>query len=177
LTWVVLRGGGGHRLDRNSWDRQCPGPGRRKTSEEMSKINELGVDEQLTREVRKIAMMSKFDLTEQLDSQSTRRTVVATGVKLAYVAPIVAASFKVSALGASAAVTGGLICVDDDSPKQCPENQKIQFVCKGPLSNCPEDIWDDVEVLCTDDGQICVDKSDNTIVFDCTPVQCPNLAD
>jgi hypothetical protein len=77
----------------------------------MSDINEHGVDEQLTRKVRNIAMMSKFDLSEQLDSQSTRRTVVATGVKLAYVAPIVAASLKVSTLGASAAVTGGgVIC-------------------------------------------------------------------
>src|SRR5829696_5552006 len=73
----------------------------------MIDSNEHGVDEQLTRKVRKIAMTGKFDLSEQLDSQSTRRTVVATGVKLAYVAPIVAASVKMSTLGASAAVTGG----------------------------------------------------------------------
>jgi hypothetical protein len=75
----------------------------------MSDINELGVDEQFTRKVRKIAMTSKFDLSEQLDSQSTRRTVVATGVKLAYAAPIVAASLKVSTLSAYAAVTPGAV--------------------------------------------------------------------
>src|SRR5215210_2270338 len=45
-------------------------------------------------------MTSEFDLSEQLDSRSTRRTIVKTGVKLAYVAPIVAASFKVSGVNA-----------------------------------------------------------------------------
>jgi hypothetical protein len=49
---------------------------------------------------------SEFDLSEQLDSRSTRRVVVATGVKLAYTVPIVAASLKLSTLSASAAVTG-----------------------------------------------------------------------
>jgi hypothetical protein len=143
----------------------------------MSDINELGVDEQLTRKVRKIAMTSKFDLSEQLDSQSTRRTVVATGVKLAYAAPLVAASLKVSTLGAFAAVTGGgLICDDEQSPKQCPENEKVQFICKGPGSNCPEEVWDDVEVVCTAAGPICADKSTG-VPLTCTPVRCDNLAD
>jgi hypothetical protein len=48
-------------------------------------------------------------LTEQLQSRATRRTVVATGAKLAYAAPIVAASLKVSAINAFA-VSGGGIC-------------------------------------------------------------------
>src|SRR5215211_8943073 len=52
-------------------------------------------------------MTSQFEMSEQLESRSTRRVVVATGAKLAYAAPIVAASLKVSALSASAAVTGG----------------------------------------------------------------------
>jgi hypothetical protein len=82
------------------------GTGSAGAREGVSDINELGIDEQLTRMVRTIAMTSEFDLSDQVDSQSTRRTVVATGVKLAYVAPIVAASLKVSALSASAAVTG-----------------------------------------------------------------------
>jgi hypothetical protein len=41
-------------------------------------------------------MTREFELSEQLHSPSTRRAAVATGVKLAYAAPIVAASFKVS---------------------------------------------------------------------------------
>ena len=51
---------------------------------------------------RKIAMTSEFELSEQLHSRSTRRVVVATGVKLAYAAPIVAASLKVSGVNAQA---------------------------------------------------------------------------
>ena len=43
-------------------------------------------------------------------SEPTRRVVVVTGVKLAYAAPLVAASLKVSTLGASA-VTGAVQCV------------------------------------------------------------------
>ena len=76
----------------------------------MNDINELGVDEQLTRKVRKIAMTSEFEMSEQSQSRTTRRTVVATGAKLAYAAPLVAASLKVSTLGAFAAVTGAVIC-------------------------------------------------------------------
>src|SRR5918992_8210 len=47
-------------------------------------------------------MTSEVELSEQLHSQSTRRVVVATGVKLAYAAPILAASLKVSGVNAQA---------------------------------------------------------------------------
>jgi hypothetical protein len=40
--------------------------------------------------------MDAIDLEDQTADSPTRRTIVKTGVKLAYVAPIVAASFKVS---------------------------------------------------------------------------------
>jgi hypothetical protein len=50
-------------------------------------------------------MTSEFDLSEQPDSRATRRVVVATGVKLAYAAPILAASFKVSGVLAQAGVS------------------------------------------------------------------------
>jgi len=52
-------------------------------------------------------MTSEFDVTELQQSRATRRTVVATGVKLAYAAPVLAASFKLSAINAFAAVSGG----------------------------------------------------------------------
>ena len=70
-------------------------------------MSEIGVDEQLTRKVRKIAMTSKFELSEQPQSRTTRRMVVATGAKLAYAVPIVAASLKVSAISAFAATVTG----------------------------------------------------------------------
>jgi hypothetical protein len=50
-------------------------------------------------------MTREFELSEQLHSRPTRRTVVATGVKLAYAAPIVAASFKVSTVNAQVGVS------------------------------------------------------------------------
>jgi len=46
------------------------------------------------------------ELTDQLTMSTTRRTIVKTGAKLAYVAPLVAASFKLSANGALAACGG-----------------------------------------------------------------------
>jgi hypothetical protein len=47
------------------------------------------------------------DHVTPLDTSTSRRRVLATGVKLAYAAPLVAASFKLSAQGAFAAVSGG----------------------------------------------------------------------
>jgi len=54
-------------------------------------------------------MTNELEVTEQQQSRPTRRAVVATGVKLAYVAPILAASFKLSASNAFAiaAISGG----------------------------------------------------------------------
>jgi len=53
----------------------------------MKDINELGIEEQLSR-------------------GATRRTVVTTGAKLAYAAPLVAASLRLTASGALAACGG-----------------------------------------------------------------------
>ena len=74
----------------------------------MSDINKLGLNEQLRRgtTVRKIVMTSELDLSEQLRSRSTRRTVVTTGAKLAYAAPLVAATVGLTARGALAACGG-----------------------------------------------------------------------
>ena len=49
--------------------------------------------------------MDAIDLEDQIADSPTRRTIVKTGVKLAYVAPIVAASFKVSAVNAQAPIS------------------------------------------------------------------------
>jgi len=52
--------------------------------------------------------MALEEITQQLSTSTTRRTVVKTGMRLAYAAPVVAASYKLSAMSARAqAVSGG----------------------------------------------------------------------
>ena len=64
--------------------------------------------------------MADEELVRHLSSGTTRRTIVKTGAKLAYVAPVVAASFTISNLDAAAqgaspgCVGGGRCTVDDD---------------------------------------------------------------
>jgi hypothetical protein len=50
--------------------------------------------------------VSELSIDEQLSRGTTRRTVVTTGAKLAYAAPLVAASFGLTARGALAACGG-----------------------------------------------------------------------
>jgi hypothetical protein len=50
--------------------------------------------------------MPSEELTNKLARPASRRTVVKTGAKLAYAAPLVAATMKLSAHGASASVSG-----------------------------------------------------------------------
>jgi hypothetical protein len=61
-------------------------------------------------------MTNELESIEQLQTRPTRRTVVATGAKLAYAAPIVAASFKVSAINALAQVSPGAPCGHSTGP-------------------------------------------------------------
>jgi hypothetical protein len=65
------------------------------------------------------------ELTETLTTTTTRRTIVKTGVKLAYAVPIVAASFKLSARGVGALSAGN--CT--------PENN----YCTGSFAACGSD--------------------------------------
>src|SRR5687768_567719 len=70
--------------------------------------------------------MDRIDLEDRIANSTTRRTIVKTGAKLAYVAPIVAASFKVSAINALAQV----------SPPTCPPN----LICNEREAPCGEDV-------------------------------------
>jgi len=63
---------------------------------------------------------------------TTRRTVIATGAKLAYTAPLVAATMKLTTGSAFAASGGELIC-DDLSPKHA-KGSTIEYTCKAPSS-------------------------------------------
>jgi hypothetical protein len=52
-----------------------------------------------------------MDTEVRFPTPTTRRTIVTTGAKLAYAAPLVAASLKLSATNAAAAVSLGSLCV------------------------------------------------------------------
>ena len=74
------------------------------------------------------------ELTDQLSRATTRRTIVTTGVKLAYAAPLVAATMKLTAGGLSAQtpVSGG-------GSVQCPEcwhDEGGQCVLNAPVDGC-----------------------------------------
>ena len=62
--------------------------------------------------------MALDEFVGQIDAQTTRRTIVKTGAKLAYAAPLVAASFKLSSRGAGAAVSFELCKVDGSCDNQ-----------------------------------------------------------
>lgn len=55
--------------------------------------------------------MAIDQLTDQLETQTTRRTIVKTGAKLAYAAPLVAVSFKLSGRVAGAVTISPNSCI------------------------------------------------------------------
>jgi len=69
--------------------------------------------------------MDGIDLESQIATSTPRRAVVKTGAKLAYAAPVLAASFRLSQMGAMAAVSGHV----------CPPN----LVCNVQQEPCGED--------------------------------------
>jgi len=71
--------------------------------------------------------MDGIDFEDRLAEATTRRTIVTTGVKLAYVAPVLAASFRLSELRATAAVA--------ISGNACPPN----LICGVRRSDCGQD--------------------------------------
>jgi len=76
--------------------------------------------------------MDGIDLESQIATSTTRRTVVKTGAKLAYAAPVLAASFRLSQMGAMAAVSGNvcppnLIC--GVQPEECDSPGDDTGVC------------------------------------------------
>jgi hypothetical protein len=98
----------------------------------------------------------------QLRPRSTRRTVVKTGAKLAYAAPLVAASFRLGAGGALAA--GGCACksagfVFDDSPPLDGNSNPTGFspaccTCKHcTFLGATNPVYDPATNQCFDGGQ------------------------
>ena len=77
------------------------------------------------------------ELTDRIGVRTTRRTIVKTGAKIAYVAPVVAASFKLSALNVSAqaASPGGVAGTCLAGQDSC---NGADFVCNGggPTGRC-----------------------------------------
>ena len=88
--------------------------------------------------------MQLEELTDRLETATTRRTIVKTGVRLAYAAPLVAASFKLSAIGAGAQAD----TCDDLSPKPLGVGGLL-LTCKADASGFGCDVREDVD----DDGE------------------------
>ena len=108
------------------------------------------------------------DATPALAAPTTRRAVVKTGAKLAYAAPLVAASFKLTGRGAAAAVSqldcGQDVCNDgfpgtcagqDDPTCFCFTKVDGTSACGGYGSCAACDSDDDCTEL-TGPGSICV---------------------
>ena len=103
-------------------------------------------------------------LTPNLEAATTRRTIVKTGVKLAYAVPLVAASFKFSSLNAGAQDT-----CDDLSPKNVGG---VQLTCKADASGFGCDVREsatdgDNEVAPTGSAQVEVDEANGTAYCRC----------
>jgi hypothetical protein len=103
--------------------------------------------------------MDRSDLADRLGTPATRRTVVKTGAKLAYAAPLVAASFRLAAMDAAAQVSPGggpILC--EPGHGACPGSPACQcapvfsqgptgpvvthtcvHVASGPVADCNED--------------------------------------
>ena len=60
-------------------------------------------------------LMNQEAISDRIQARTTRRTVVKTGAKLAYAAPIVAASFRLTNLNAAAQVGSPVICENGGS--------------------------------------------------------------
>jgi hypothetical protein len=107
--------------------------------------------------------MAIEDLVNQLGAQTTRRTVIATGTKLVYAAPLVAATMKLSS-HATLAISGG-------GGGTC-EN----FVISGSGSdpNAAICVDDDVTISIVSGGAVVYDDADG--VADCYPPSAPFAA-
>jgi hypothetical protein len=93
--------------------------------------------------------MGAIDLEDRIADATTRRTVVKTGVKLAYATPIVAASFRLSQMRASAqAAVSGFVC---------PPN----LICGVQQQPCGEDADGRCSSVRSVEAQSCICGNDN----------------
>ena len=74
----------------------------------------------------------------RLNVPASRRTIVSTGAKLAYAAPIVAASFKLSAFSAQAQTASPGVVVGSCPAAGCPAGQKCCRTESGMSACCPD---------------------------------------
>jgi len=106
--------------------------------------------------------MDTPEIARSLSQRSTRRTVVKTGTRLAYAAPLVALSFKLSSRGALAAcpATYQLVTVGfpPDSPQCCRCNCTISDV-----------IFDAANGTCTDPIEPDKVAEATLLCLDCIP--------
>jgi hypothetical protein len=121
--------------------------------------------------------MSSFDPADALAARTTRRRILATGTKLAYAAPLVAASLKISAGPAFAQVVSpGGGCADlfaqpDETGAITPICCPPQLICAGATAAASDDqcCYEDEVCLTAGCCRTCgTDGSGNTICCDQT---------
>jgi hypothetical protein len=79
-----------------------------------------------------------IDRADRIGAAATRRAVVGTGVKLAYAAPLVAASFRLGAMGAAAQVSQpGCTCPPGFTPTGVAEPSSPLFRRCCPVGTTP----------------------------------------
>jgi hypothetical protein len=123
--------------------------------------------------------MSELLIDKVMDEETSRRTIVKTGVKLAYAAPLVAASFKLTSIGAAAQGASPAACApprsacSNDGPFGCqgnaacscaatPEGTTACFTwnatCNDTVTTCTSSADCDTHCACIADtciGNIC----------------------
>ena len=121
--------------------------------------------------------MSKAVITKTLESSVSRRRIVGTGVKLAYAAPVVAASFK---LNAAAAQTVSVACIAGEcgAPVICGGEGTCACRNVARTTACLQDEFCGDTSKCSTDSECpggwcfpaadnCCDDGNNYCVFPC----------
>jgi hypothetical protein len=87
--------------------------------------------------------MAKDASADRFDSLMTRRTVVRTGAKLAYAAPVVAASFRLESSRALAYLSGecsetGQLCGGENVSCSCTRSSNNSLICANDAYFCDD---------------------------------------
>lgn len=92
-----------------------------------------------------------MDTDSRFLTPATRRTIVATGAKLAYAAPLVAASLKLSALNVAATHSPGhVICSERGCIRACDADPAA--LCAGPCEEGQCGVFDPIGQPCCNPG-------------------------
>jgi hypothetical protein len=95
---------------------------------------------------------------------TTRRTIVKSGVKLAYVSPVVAASFK---LNSRSSLAQGVVSGSCGDEFCCPAGGTVLTACDPNNANCYCYLTTEGDYACHEGGQFCTQYGTCTHDSDC----------